>query len=68
MWGLLNQISTVCTCADGLWILCCLVNEKIEVKVLASMHESLTNYKYPYWDPLQNSYCGIEEAACDLEK
>jgi hypothetical protein len=43
----------------------CLVIEKMEFKFLLASMKTLTNFKDPYGNPLQNVCCGIPEATCD---
>jgi hypothetical protein len=33
--------------------------------LLFCFYEMLTNFEDPYWKPLQNAWCGIQEATCD---
>ncbi len=38
---------------------------KRKFKFLLDFMKTLTNFEDPYWNPLQNACCGIQEAACD---
>jgi hypothetical protein len=46
-------------------LFCCLVMEKLEDKVLAYSMKKLSHCENPSSNPLQNAFCGIQEAACD---
>ncbi len=43
--SLKNLIFTLCPCADGFEILCCKVEEKINIKIVLALMKTLTNSK-----------------------
>ncbi len=39
--------------------------EKMEIHVFACFYETPTNFEDPYWNPLKNAWCDIQQAPCD---